>query len=227
MKTFFIFDVDGTLIDSNDFHALSWLHCFHIFDKRISLKQIRSQIGKGSDQLLPEFLTPKELKTIGDKISELHGAIFKARFLSEVKAFPQVPKLFREIRKGGGTIALASSSKAAEVKQFMKIARIQDLVDQITSADDAQSSKPQPDIVDAAIRKLRSPNKDSILMIGDSPFDALAATKAGIRMLGLKCGGFSAKVLKRSGAIAVYDNPTHLLKELENVMRLFKGASRI
>jgi HAD superfamily hydrolase (TIGR01509 family) len=220
MKTFFIFDIDGTLIDSNEQHALAWFHSFRIFDKQISLKQIRSQMGKGGDQLLPEFLTRKEVEQIGEKISELHLAIFKARYLAQIKAFAGVAKLFREIRKRGGTIALASSSKQEEVETFVKIAKIENLADQVTSSDDAQSSKPQPDILHAAMRKLRNPNKNKTIMIGDSPFDALAARKAGIKMIGLECGGFSGTVLRRNGCAAVYENPMHLLREIEGVFRL-------
>jgi len=224
---FFIFDIDGTLIDSNDFHARAWQYAFQIFGKRVSLKRIRTQMGKGADQLLPEFWHAKEINAIGDKISELRGAIFKERFLSEVKAFPQVRQLFREIRKRGGKIALASSSKEEEVKEFMKIARIQDLVDQATSAADAQSSKPQPDIIQAAIRKLRNPHKSKLVMVGDSPYDALAARKAGIKMIGVLCGGFSEQSLMRNGSAAVYRNPAQLLTKLDEILPLILSTAKM
>jgi HAD superfamily hydrolase (TIGR01549 family) len=217
LKTFFIFDIDGTLIDSNECHAQAWQYAFYVFDKRVPISRIRAQIGKGSDQLLPEFLNSKEIKKIGGKISELRGAIFKTRFLSEIKAFPQVRQLFKEIRKRDGKIALASSSAEDEVKHFMKIAGIQGLVDHSTSSDSAPASKPEPDIIHAAIRKLGNPRKSSMLMVGDSPFDAVAARKAGIKMVGMCSGGFSARSLIKSGSSIVFENPAHLLKELDRL----------
>jgi HAD superfamily hydrolase (TIGR01549 family) len=221
----FIFDIDGTLLDSNDFHAQAWVEAFNCYGKRISFKRIRRCMGEGSDQLLPEFLNKKEIKEIGEDLSELSGKIFKYKYFAKVRPFPKVRALFKKIRQSGARIALASSADAGEVKKYEKIARIQNLVEHSTSADDAEKSKPSPDIFHAALRLLGHPKHDSVLVIGDSPFDAMAAGKAKIPAIGVLCGGFSKRVLKAYGCRAVYDDPADLLNNLKSILTDFSFAN--
>lgn len=214
----FIFDVDGTLLDSNEFHARSWQEAFAAYGKDVSLKKLRRCMGQGADQLLPKFLNKKEIKKIGKELDKLSGQIFKHKYLAKVRPFPKVRKLFKKIRQRGARIALASSGDASEVKKHEKIARIQDLVEHSTSADDADRSKPSPDIFHAALKLLGRPKHNSVLVIGDSPFDALAAKKAKIGAIGVLCGGFSKKSLKTHGCRAVYKDPADLLRNVEAIL---------
>ncbi len=205
-----IFDIDGTLIDSVDLHAKAWQDAFAHFGKDIAFQDIRSQIGKGADQLLPVFLTKEELETMEEKISKYRGELFKETYLSQVKPFPMVPELFLRIRESGKKIALASSGKKDEVKNYMKIANIEDLVDSFTSSDDADKSKPHPDIFQAALEELNM-NPDETMVIGDTPYDAIASTKAGIPVLGVLCGGFPEEDLRKEGCRWIYKDPADLL----------------
>lgn len=219
----FIFDIDGTLLDSNDFHAQAWVEAFGAYGKRIPFKRIRACMGEGSDQLLPEFLNKKEIKEIGKDLSKLSGDIFKYKYFAKVRPFPKVRTLFKRIRQSGARIALASSGDADEVKKYEKIARIQDLVEHSTSADDANKSKPSPDIFHAALRLLGQPKHDTVLVIGDSPFDAIAAQKAKIPIIGVLCGGFSKRILKTHGCRAVYNDPADLLKNVKSILTDFNS----
>jgi HAD superfamily hydrolase (TIGR01549 family) len=178
-------------------------------------------MGEGADQLLPEFLNKNEIKEIGKDLDKLSGDIFKHKYFAKVRPFPKVRALFKKIRQSGARIALASSAAADEVKKYEKILRIKDLVEQSTSSDDANNSKPAPDIFHAALKLLGNPRHDSVLVIGDSPFDAVAAKRAKIPAIGVLCGGFSKKVLKANGCCAVYEDPADLLKNAEVILNGF------
>jgi len=226
MITNFIFDIDGTLVDSNDFHAQSWVRAFDAYGKKIPFQKIRRFMGEGSDQLLPEFLNKKEIKEFGEDLGKLNGEIFKRNYLRKVRPFPRVRVLFKEIRRRGGRIALASSSDAKEVEQYKQLARIENLVEKSTTADDADKSKPSPDIFHAALKLLGHPRHDSVLVIGDSPFDALAAKKAKIGAVGVLCGGFSKRVLLANGFGKVYRDPADLLENLQEIINELPFVNR-
>lgn len=221
----FIFDVDGTLIDSNDFHAEAWQKAFAKFGKEISFEKIRPQIGKGADTLLPVFLSKKEIEEFGDKIADARGEIFKKEYLDRVKPFPQVRELFQKIKADGKKIALASSSDEKEVEAYKKIANIEDLVEKATSADDAEESKPEPDIFQAALKLLGNPAKEAILVVGDTPYDAEAATKAKLKIVGVLCGEFPEKDLRAKGCVEIYQNPADLLENYESLLSELRGKS--
>jgi HAD superfamily hydrolase (TIGR01549 family) len=214
----FIFDIDGTLIDSVDFHAEAWQKAFEKYGKRIPFEKMREQIGKGADKILPVFLGEDEIKEFGDEITELRGDIFKKEYLPRVKPFPKVRELFEKIVAGDNRIALASSAKKEELKEFKKIAHIEDLVENETSSDDAEESKPAPDIFEAALKLLGPPALENVLVIGDTPYDAEAARKAGIKIVGVLCGGFPENDLMESGCLAVYQSPADLLENYEKLV---------
>ena len=209
-----IFDVDGTLIDSVDFHAESWERAFARFGYDIAFKTLRSQIGKGGDQLMPEFLSEAELESEGPRIEKERGAIFKADYLDRVKGFPGCGDLFRALRKRGLRIALASSSKSAELKVYKSVAGVDGLTDVETSSDDAEKSKPHPDIFQAALDKLKL-GPDRVLVVGDTPYDADAARKAGIASVGVLCGGFAESDIRAGGASRIYRDPADLLAHID------------
>jgi HAD superfamily hydrolase (TIGR01549 family) len=175
-----IFDIDGTLLDSVDLHAQAWQEAFRHFGHEIPFDQIRGQIGKGGDQLLPVFLSPEELKEKGKALEEFRGSLFKQKYLPKVRPFPCVRELFEKLKANGQKIALASSAKPDELQKFEQIANIEDLVGVETSSGDAERSKPHPDIFEAALQRLGKVRREEIVVVGDSPHDAEGARKAGL-----------------------------------------------
>ena len=206
-----IFDVDGTLVNSVDAHARAWQDVFREFGKNIDRARIRSQIGKGGDQLLPVFLSKEEIDEHGSAIEARRGEILKASYLPDIKAFPGVRRLFERLRDAGIEIVLASSAKSDELQIYKKRAEITDLLDEETSSEDAEKSKPHPDIFQAALERLKGADRTQSIVIGDTPYDAEAASKAGIRTIGVLCGGFPEEDLRRSGCVAIFRDPEDLL----------------
>jgi HAD superfamily hydrolase (TIGR01509 family) len=204
-----IFDIDGTLVDSVDLHALAWQEAFAQFGKQVTFQQVRGQIGKGGDQLMPAFLSPTEADQIGQELEAWRSRHFKTRFLPMVRPFAAAPDLLRRAREAGLRIAVASSAKQQELDAYLDIAGIRDLVDIATSSDDAARSKPAPDIFQAALAKLDLP-ADHTVAIGDSPYDAQAARAAGIPVIGVLSGGFNEADLLQAGCAEVYPSPAAL-----------------
>lgn len=206
-----IFDIDGTLVDSVDLHAQAWKEAFKHFGKEIPFEEVRGQIGKGGDQLMPVFFSKEELKKFGEEMEKYRGELFKRDFLPKVRPFPKVRELFERIIADGKRIALASSAKEEELKEYKKIAHIEDLVEEETSADDADKSKPHPDIFEAALERLGDAKPDEVIVVGDTPYDAQAAGKIDLRTIGVLCGGFPEAELRRAGCIEIYKDPADLL----------------
>ena len=211
-----LFDVDGTLIDSVDLHARGWQDAFAHFGKRITFEEVRAQIGKGGDQLMPVFLSQDELARIGRELERYRAELYQREYLKRVRPFPGVRELFEELLRRGVRIALASSAKSEELELYKRLCRIDDLVQAETSADDAERSKPHPDIFQAALKRL---GKDVELrrtfVVGDSPWDAIAAHRLGVRAIGVLCGGFAEADLRRAGCIAIYRDPEDLRMRLD------------
>ena len=212
-----LFDLDGTLLDSVDLHARAWQDAFQEFGHDVNFEQVRYQIGKGGDEILPLFLSPEEVKTKGEALKEFRAQLFKDRYLSEVKPFPKVRELFEAVLARGQTAAIASSATGDQLKQFEEIAGIADLVHTATSSADAERSKPHPDIFEAALDRLGSDvSHDRIIVVGDTPHDAEAAAKAGLRTVGVLCGGFKEADLRQAGCIAIYAGPQELLERYDD-----------
>ncbi len=218
-----IFDLDGTLLDSVDLHAKAWVDAFQQFGHKVSFEKVRSQIGKGGDQLMPEFLSQDEIEKIGKDLQKARGEIFKDKYLRDVKPFPKVRELFEKIISNGQKPALASSAKGEELGTFKKIAGIDDLVQAESSSKDAEKSKPHPDIFQAAMSRLGSIAPAEMIVVGDTPYDAEAAGKAGLRTVGVLCGGFPEADLRKAGCIAIYAGPEELLQKFE-ASPLARGA---
>ena len=211
-----LFDVDGTLIDSVDLHARAWQEALAHFGHKVPFAEVRAQIGKGGYQLLPVFVSQDELALKGKAIEEHRSQLYKREYLERVRPFPAVRELFQELLRRGVRIALASSAKSDELEIYKQIARIDDLADAETSADDAERSKPHPDIFQAALNKLdKDVDKKRTYVVGDSPWDALAAGKLGLRTIGVLCGGFPEDDLRQAGCIAIYRDPADLLARLD------------
>ena len=206
-----LFDVDGTLIDSVDAHARAWTEALRAWGHDVPFEAVRRQIGKGGDQLLPVFLSREEIERVGDELEAYRGRLFKQRYLPHLKAFPGVRALFERLIADGKQIGLASSAQEDELAQYKKIADISDLISSQTAADDAEHSKPHPDIFQAALAKLGHPDPASVVVVGDTPYDAEAAGRAKLRSIGLLCGGWSEQELYQAGCSMVLRDPVALL----------------
>ena len=193
-------------MDSVDFHAKAWKAAFKKFGKdipfrAIRFRAIRSQIGKGADQLLPIFFSRDALKDFGEEMEKYRSGFYKKRYLPRVKAFPQVRELFERIKNDRILISLASSAKEDELKRYKKIAQVEDLIDTEVSSDNANKSKPFPDIFQVALEKLNKIDPATVIVIGDTRYDAEAASKAKVRAIGFLSGGSSEEELREAGCI--------------------------
>ncbi len=220
-----IFDIDGTLVDSVDLHARAWQEAFAKFGHNIPFEAIRSQIGKGGDQLLPVFLSPEEQKKYGEALEKYRGELFKKEYLSQVEPFARVRELLERVKKDGKQIALASSAKKDEIAIYKRIANIQDLVEEETSSDDAERSKPHPDIFKAALARLRDVDAQEAVTVGDSPYDAIAPTKIKMNCIGVLSGGFPEADLRGAGCIEIYRDCADLLGHYERSLLAERKAA--
>ena len=209
-----IFDVDGTLVDSVDLHARSWQRVLAKWGHDVPFETVRSQIGKGGDQLMPVFLSPEEVERDGEAIEKERGALFKAEYLDQVRPFPGVADLLRALLDRGLKVALGSSGKEEEVEHHKRLLGIDGMDVAQTTSEDAERSKPHPDIFRAALDKLRLP-AGGVMAVGDTPYDAAAAVRAGITPVGVLCGGFAAGDLTKAGCVALYRDPADLLARLD------------
>lgn len=209
-----IFDVDGTLVDSVDAHADSWTRTFLHFGHPVDRAAVRAQIGKGGDQLIPVFVPLETAERYGADMETYRAGLFRREYLPHLRGFPAVPELFRRLRADGRRIALATSAKKEELADYRRIAGIDGLVDAEVSSDDADHSKPCPDIFLAALERLGM-RADAAVAVGDSPWDAQAAGRAGLSAIGLLCGGFPRETLVRAGCVALYDTPAALLDQYD------------
>ena len=207
-----LFDVDGTLIDSNDLHAEAWAKAFAHFGLDIPQHVVRGQIGKGGDNLLPALLPPDVPESRRTEIEDYRGALFKRDFLPRVTAFPDVVPLFERVRADGSRIILATSSKSEELERYVALIGCRDLIDETVTKDDVEHSKPDPDIFAAALHKAGCQAAEA-LVVGDTPYDVEAAAKIGIATIALRCGGFAEAALREAGAIALFDDPADLLRQ--------------
>ena len=211
-----LFDVDGTLVDSVDLHARAWQEAFAHFGKRVPFDEVRAQIGKGGDQLIPVFLSEDEVARVGEELDHYRSQLYQREYLKRVRPFPQVRSLFEEVLRRGIRIALATSSKGEELETYKKMLEIEDLVHGETSASQTRHSKPEPDIFRSALAQLgKDIDLRRTIAIGDTPWDAIAAHRLGVRTIGVLCGGFAEADLRKAGCIAIYRDPAHLLARID------------
>lgn len=210
-----IFDLDGTLLDSVDLHAMAWMEAFHQFGHEVGYEKVRSQIGKGGDKLVPVFLSAREQEDHGKELEEWRSRQFKSKFLPLVRPFSAVPELLSRIRRSGRQIAIATSAKNDELDSYLEIAAISDLVDVCTTSNDVEQSKPAPDIFSTALKKLDIAGAD-VVAIGDTAYDAEAAGAAGIATIGFLGGGVSELVLRRAGCVEIHPGPGALLARFDH-----------
>jgi HAD superfamily hydrolase (TIGR01549 family) len=208
-----IFDIDGTLIDSVDVHAQAWREAFLQFGKDIPHPKLRPSIGKGGDQFMPDFLSQEEIDEFGVAMEKWRGEHFKTNYMKAIRPFTFVRELGLRLRRDGKRLALATSAKGDELDYYKELIELEDLIDAETSSDDAEKSKPEPDIFLAALARLGNPDPTKVLVVGDTPYDIEAASKAGMRTVAVLCGGFSKESLSK--ALAIFQSPSELLLRYE------------
>lgn len=201
-----LFDIDGTLVDSNDLHVDAWLEAFEHHGHHFTRDQVREQIGKGGDMLVPALL-PDLSEDEQEKLADAHGEAFQGARLQQVRPFPGAHDLFARAKEAGLKVALASSAAQAELDHYLDLLDARDLVDVTTTADDVENTKPAPDIVATALQKLELA-PDEVLFVGDTPYDIESGAKAGVATVAVLSGGFGRETL--TGAKAIYDDAAAL-----------------
>jgi HAD superfamily hydrolase (TIGR01549 family) len=212
-----IFDIDGTLIDSNAAHAESFVEAFQKYGKQIPFEELKCLIGMGADDILEKYLSKDEIDEFGEDLKEYRKEIFLKNYLPRLKVFPKVRELFEKLKTDEKQTALASSAGEDELKEYKKLLKIDAFIEEETNADDAEEAKPEPDIFLAAFDKLKSVEKRNVLVIGDTPYDAEAATKANLKINGVESGGWSREKLIETGCVEVYKDVAEIFENYEKI----------
>lgn len=205
-----LLDIDGTLVLSNDQHAQAWVDAYAEHGYKISFEQVRPLIGMGGDKLMAR-LTPQldETEGEGKAIAQRRKQIFATRYADDLVSAPGARALIQYMCEAGVRLIVATSAKPDELKLLLKAAQVDDFLTEATTSDDANESKPDPDIVSVALDRLGTPPERAI-MIGDTPYDVESASRCGVGVIALRCGGWEDAKLKR--ALAIYDSPADLLE---------------
>lgn len=206
-----IFDLDGTLVDSVKYHAEAWVKAFQEYGYDFSHETLSQQIGKGSEYIVGELLSESEAEKLHSDIAQYRKQYYQDNLLAKVQPFPQVKQLFEKIKADGIKIILASSARTETIEHYKQLLEITDLIDGATSTDDVEKSKPEPDIFTSALNKLDGIAAEEVIVVGDSPYDAIAAKKANLKTIGVLGGGFSRETLTDAGCVAIYHDPADLL----------------
>ena len=217
-----LFDLDGTLVDSNGFHVTAWMEVFSAAGHRVSRDAIQGQIGKGGDLLVPALL-PYVSKFEVEQLFDAHGELFKNQYLERVRPFPGARELLTRVHEDGARVVLASSATKAEVEHYIKLLDAEHLVYASTSIDDVRASKPEPDIFASALEKAGA-NASHAVVIGDTPFDIEAAAACGIPTLALRSGGFSDSRL--TSAAVIFDDVQEVLDNFDRSPLAKRGGEQ-
>ena len=207
-----LFDIDGTLVNSNDAHARAWVNGFAEFGLTVDFNHVRRCIGMGGDKLMPAVSGIVEESSMGRQIANRRRDLFKKHFLPRISAFQDSARLVSALRYRGYRLVAASSAKQDELQLLLKIAGVDRLLDAATSSDDAEESKPEPDIIEAAMKRLKVTSAEAV-MIGDTPYDIEAARRADVPTIAFRCGGWGDADLKN--AVGIYDGPWDLLEKID------------
>ena len=206
-----IFDVDGTLVDTNYQHALAWYRAFRRYDLTFPVWRLHRGIGMGGDQFVPSIA--------GERVEQEHGSDLRSAWaeeydamIGEVVPFEGARELLVEVKRRGFRLVLASSGKAHQVDHYLDLLDGKEIAEAWTTSDDVEQTKPAPDLVKVAIDKVGG---GEAVMLGDSPYDCQAAAKLGVATLTLRTGGFSPEELKEAGAAAVYESLVDLRDALD------------
>jgi HAD superfamily hydrolase (TIGR01509 family) len=204
-----LLDIDGTLVLSNDAHAHSWVDAFAEFGYTVSYDEVRWLIGMGGDKLISTVQPDlNDSEGVGKQIKEARSKIFLEKYAPDLIPAPGSRELLQTLLARDLKLIAASSSKQDELDVLLKAAEVDDLLTEATTSDDAENSKPDPDIVEVALDQIGF-SADEVLMLGDTPYDINAAKKAGVRCVVVRSGGWPDS--KLHGALAIYDDPADVL----------------
>ncbi len=209
-----ILDIDGTLVDTNYQHAIAWHRAFRAHGIPLAVWRIHRHLGMGGDQLVTALTDEATDRQHGDDLRAAEKSHY-LELIDEVETMDQARALIEELKDRGHTVVLASSAKADEVEHYLDLLDARELADAWTTSADVEATKPEPDLVRAALERAGGDPSDAI-MIGDSPWDIHAASKAGVRTIAVLSGGFSIDELRESGATAVYESVADLRAALDD-----------
>jgi HAD superfamily hydrolase (TIGR01549 family) len=207
-----ILDVDGTLVDTNYQHALAWYRAFRRYGITRPLWRIHRGIGMGGDTFVPQVGGEDVEREHGEALREAWVEEFD-RLIGEVQPFEGARELLVELKDRGFRLVLASSGKTQHVEQFLRLIDGEQVADAYTTSDDAERSKPEPDIVQTALARVEGADG---VMVGDSVFDVVAAGKLQVPTLAVLTGGFSRQELTEAGAAAVFESLADLREHLDD-----------
>ncbi|MEU7751772.1 HAD family hydrolase [Micromonospora sp. NPDC049101] len=207
-----LFDVDGTLVDTTYLHTVSWWEALRQTDQPVPMATVHRSIGMGSDKLLDHLLGPERDRDADPKLRDAHDTLY-AEYWERLTPLPRAADLLRACAERGLRVVLATSASGPEVDALRRALAADDVIDTVTSSEDAQQSKPAPDILVAALEQ-SGLTAERVVFVGDSVWDVVAAGKLSIPCVGVTCGGTSRGELAGAGAVAVYDDPAALLGEL-------------
>lgn len=204
-----ILDVDGTLVHSNDAHAQAFVDAARELGyEGVRFEEVRPLIGMGGDKLIPRVFGVEKETPEGEEVSKRKGEIFRERYLPELQPTPGARELVERMRREGLRRVVATSAKKDDVQGLLERAGVEELIQASTSASEVEESKPDPDVVEAALEDAGAP-AEQVVMLGDTPYDVEAARRAGVRLVAVRCGGWGDDDLR--GAVAIYDDPADLL----------------
>jgi len=213
LKAVFL-DIDGTLVDSNEFHVMAWDEAFRDSGYRAEKAAIRGQIGKGADQLIPALFADMG-KDEQKAVAERHGELFRTRYLHQVKPFPHATELVQLLHAKGKDAILASSAEKAEVAHYVELLKLSSVLKGTVSKDDVASSKPAGDIFAAALANVFPMAASETLAIGDTPYDVESALRSEVKTIALRSGGFSGQVLAEARAAYIYASVKELFDNFD------------
>jgi HAD superfamily hydrolase (TIGR01509 family) len=208
-----IFDIDGTLVDTNYHHTVAWYRAFRQNGIVLPLWRIHRHIGMGGDQLVGALTSDRFEEQKGDDVRTAEKTLYM-ELIDEVAPMEGSRELLEEVKRRGHTVVLASSAKQDEIDHYLDLLDARGLADSWTSSADVQSTKPAPDLVEAALQRVDDGAGDAV-MIGDTPWDIEAAKKAGVPTIAVRTGGFGADELQGAGAVAMFESVKEMLERLD------------
>jgi HAD superfamily hydrolase (TIGR01509 family) len=211
-----LLDIDGTLLASNEAHARAFADAAARLGVKSNLQQIRRLIGKGGDKLIPEAFGFESESPMGRKLSASKKWLFKERYSRTLRPTAGSRSLVSRFVQEGLKVIAATSAEEAEAQQLLGQAGVWDFLKDVVSANDAKASKPDPDILQAAVERIGEP-KRAVMMVGDTPYDVEAAQRAGIRVIAVRCGGWTNRDLE--GAYAICEDPAEILARYNEILK--------
>jgi HAD superfamily hydrolase (TIGR01509 family) len=204
-----IFDVDGTLLISNEAHAHSWVDAFSAFGWEVPFFRVKWLIGMGGDKLLSTlFPGMSDQEGIGHVMSQHRKKVFLKRYAPHLQPAPGAREFVQRVKDEGFELVIATSSKRQELEVLLEKAQVEDLFERATTASDVEESKPSPEPVQAALQTIGLP-PENVIMVADTPYDIASAEKAGVRVVAVRTGGWHDDDL--DGAVAIYDSPADIV----------------